>query len=280
MDGSEPQFPTDDELKGLPPEPHLMVVALAGAWRSYLSTWNRSTKARGDDPSISDDDYDCWLKWCGLGNAIFDVWRDERPGEIAIPTGDRHSDIVAITKMWQAMVATATEMHFRNVSRTASSNYAAQYAAILGTGFCYGFEDEALSRIRAEARKLEKMIKKTPGIDDWLRKRLLRRMAQLMKDLHGRMSSLDVIFGVWAEVNLLLKGTDEATKGIRETAMALGKLVLASAIVYVGGANAVPLLSGRHELPNADSNKAEGANSVPHPLIEILERTDNVTAPS
>ena len=236
-------FPTEDQLRALPPEPHLMVVQLAPIWEAFFP-------ADIDDAAcnqVTDEEYDVWMQWSGLAKTLLESWTQQKPCQFADVGHNRTANVKAILPMWRTMINSAKQKRIFALSQESSDSYAQQFEAILGTGFCYAFEDEPLANIRKKVDELEKLVN-SAELDAWLKKRLLRRLAQLKKDLQARMSSLDVFFGTWAEINLLLKGTDDATKNIQETAKTLMKYVFVSALVIVGGNSPVPLLPADRQL--------------------------------
>ena len=265
-------FPTEDHLRALPPEPYLMVVQLAPIWEAFYPG-NIGDEACNE---ITDEEYDVWMQWSGLAKTLLESWTPEKPCKFAGPGHNRTENAKAILTMWRVMIKSAKQKFRHTLSQEASDSYAQQYEAIVGTGFCYAFEDEPLANIRKKVDELEKLVN-SAELDAWLKKRILRRLAQLKKDLQARMSSLDVVFGVWAEINLLLKGTDDATKNIQETAKTLTKYVFVSALVIVGGNSPVPLLPIDRQL---EGSMVESSVDiiVERQVNQLLDAATNVQA--
>ena len=79
-----------------------------------------------------------------------------------------------------------------------------KYAAIFGTTFVYQFSDGDIARIQQIINELRDSITKSELFDAKHKQRVLKKLEALQSELHKKMSSLDMFWGLIGEAGVVL----------------------------------------------------------------------------
>ena len=86
------------------------------------------------------------------------------------------------------------------------------YTTVFGTGFAYEFSEGDFDKVQRLVNELRDLIRKSEAFEDEHRSRLLRKLERLQLELHKRMSSLDVFWGLIGDAGVVLGKLGEDAK--------------------------------------------------------------------
>lgn len=123
------------------------------------------------------------------------------------------------TMIWQYLNAVETDLTSQASARKLES-LKKKFSAAIANGFAYEFTDGDLSRIQTIVNELRDMLTKDSGLDDGHKRRLLKRLEDLQRELHKKVSDLSNFYGLMGDFGVAVGklGTDARpfTDRIRE----------------------------------------------------------------
>ncbi|SRR6266436_6285566 len=118
---------------------------------------------------------------------------------------DRHSDIENVQD--DKLVDALTELH-RDldiiIRDEQSVSRRQRFSVLLGSAFHYELSSADVDRIQVLVNELRDLISKNQKIEDDHRRRLLKRLEDLQKEIHKRLSDLDRFYGLMGEAGVAL----------------------------------------------------------------------------
>jgi hypothetical protein len=118
---------------------------------------------------------------------------------------DRHSDLANVQE--DKLLDALTELHhdLATIIRDEQSvNRKQRFAVLLGSAFHYELSSADVGRIQVLVNELRDLISKDEKIEEDRRRRLLKRLEDLQKEIHKRISDLDRFYGLMGEAGVAL----------------------------------------------------------------------------
>jgi hypothetical protein len=158
--------------------------------------------------STRQKNYESYLEALALLECLTEMagWNANLP-----PIGENIlTNIVAIQNK---LTVIRTEVE-KKIAESAYSRIKDRFTTQFRTSFVYEFSDGDLAAIQQLLNKLREQIQKCKPLDDDHRRRLLKRLENLQKELHKRMSDLDRFWGLVGEAGVVIAKLGEDAKPI------------------------------------------------------------------
>jgi len=127
----------------------------------------------------------------------------------------------------------------KRTTETILSDTEAEYTGIFSSEQTYEFSDKDIQHVQKLTDELRTLISSSTLIDDQHKRRLLRRLEAMQRELHKHTSDIDRFWGFVAEAGIVSRKFGEDMKPISDRVFELGKIVLA-VILAKEGVHALP----------------------------------------
>lgn len=92
-----------------------------------------------------------------------------------------------------------------------------RFAALTGSLFCYTFEEADINAIQANLNELRDLISNASDLTEGHRRRLLKRIEQLQRELHKKVSDLDRFWGLVGDTGVVIRKLANDPKKVEKT---------------------------------------------------------------
>lgn len=82
--------------------------------------------------------------------------------------------------------------------------FKAHYAVTISTGFAYEFTDGDIGRVQTIINELRDLLAKDCGLEEGHKRRLLKRLEELQKELHKKVSDLNKFYGLMGDFGVAI----------------------------------------------------------------------------
>jgi len=130
----------------------------------------------------------------------------------------------------------------KRTTQTILSETEAQYSDIFSSEQTYEFSENDIERVQELTDELRKLISSSTLITEGHKRRLLRRLEAMQRELHKHTSDIDRFWGFVAEAGIVSRKFGEDMKPISDRVFELGRIVLA-VIMAKEGVHALPEIS-------------------------------------
>ena len=225
-------FFTDEFLASLPSDNLEALVALSD---EFL----RLFKAEED---YYEKDLNNYLE----AHAIFHTFIKTKKIDAKLAQLDDLVDWRAIEERIYMTIARSREIWKKELTKrtreTILSEAEARYSDVFSSEQTYEFSDKDFKRVQELTDELRKLISSSALINEGHKRRLLRRLEAMQRELHKHTSDIDRFWGFVAEAGIVSRKFGEDMKPISDRVFELGKIVLA-VIMAKEGVKALPEIS-------------------------------------
>jgi hypothetical protein len=130
----------------------------------------------------------------------------------------------------------------KRTRETILSETEARYSDVFSSEQTYEFSDKDIKRVQTLVDELRGLISSSALIGEGHKRRLLRRLEAMQRELHKHTSDIDRFWGFVAEAGIVSRKFGEDMKPISDRVFELGKIVLA-VIMAKEGVQALPEIS-------------------------------------
>ncbi|WP_426150029.1 hypothetical protein [Pseudomonas sp. DC3000-4b1] len=205
----------------------------------------------GEEQGFADDEYEVLLEAFALVSSLREadmIYIDVYEPEL---NGNRHESCLKILDylhlVGDQLHAQASELRLKSLKQ--------KFTAAITNGFGYEFTEGDLSRLQALINELRAHLQADTKLDDGHKRRLLKRLEALQRELHKKVSDVSNFYALLGDAGVAIGklGTDAKpiVDRIREIAQ-IGWKAQARAEELPGSADN-PLLGHDNELPKLES---------------------------
>ena len=174
--------------------------------------------------------------------------------EIGFPTlsGNRNEQMGQILKTFDLLGNTWMQDYNKRTADAIIADAQSEYIGIFAGETAYEFSADDLKRVQTLVNELRGKISESKLITDDHKRRLLRRLEALQKEIHKGTSDIDRFWGFVAEAGIVARKFGEDMKPITDLVTELSNIVF----------RAILIKEGIHQLPNITSPPALPAPSA------------------
>jgi hypothetical protein len=192
MEGKEVLF-DDKFIQGLPEDPTLAAKLICESFLKFDDAFNSTQEKLRR--------FDLYLNAVGFVAAFtegrgLDVQLPAIAPEIGADRANLNQIVDFFEKWRKSLVARMT--------RAVIDEAWELYRVKLGRGFSYQFSEEDFDRVQHLLNELRELISKSRDFEEDHKRRLLKRLEKLQAELHKKMSSLDMLWGLIGDAGVAL----------------------------------------------------------------------------
>lgn len=155
---------------------------------------------------------------------------------------DQAANISQIRGYFYRLEDSTTTERLRRRSQSFFESKTEEYTAVFSKTAIYEFSDDDFNRIQVLINDLREEISKSTLISEDHKRRLLRRLEAMQRELHKRTSDIDRFWGFIGEAGITLRKFGEDIKPIADRVQELGRIIIA-VIFAKEGIKALPDVS-------------------------------------
>jgi hypothetical protein len=223
-------FFTQEFLESLPDSTNQALVKIAQEFVRYVEA----------EPDTSKFNAECFPDYVEAV-AILSAFAKARGIDVSLPTIGKGSngDMANIHTFFQESLKKWSHDADRDVATAVFSEKQDEYASLFDKRGAYEFSDTEMQNIQDIINALRVMISESNLITADHKRRLLRRLEAMQRELHKRTSDIDRFWGFVAEAGIVTRKFGEDLKPISDRVTELGKIVI-GVIMAKEGIKALP----------------------------------------
>ncbi len=213
-----PGFFTNEELQDLPSDALEAAEIVCSRWRLFVATY-----AENDQRAKK---YDEFLRWGALGQLLIDGYTDVfnviQPPEVGT---DPLKNINAVIESLSAIDKLTTSGLIKKRGDQAFDAHYTELASAMGHRPAYVFQDDDYSRMQTLINELRSLLSNSEDIHPDHKRRLLKRLEQMQRELHKVVSDLDRAMGFIVEATATLGQAAENLEPVMQRLDEMTKII-------------------------------------------------------